>query len=84
MPAFIWKHAWPGLNFLFSTKKKKKKGNALRPQDVFFARWHLNADYGKEENDNQKGHDLLLQCLQGHYSGFVLKMLSGLLQKVRQ
>ena len=51
---------------------------------MFSACGHLNADYGKEENDNQKGHDLPLRCLQGHYSGFVLKMLCRLLQKVQQ
>lgn len=50
----------------------------------FFARGHLNAEDGKEENDNQKGHDLPLWCLQGRYSGFVLKTLCGLLQKVQR
>ena len=70
--------------FVLFSIRKEKKGNALWPQDVFSACGHLNADYEKEENDNQKGHDLPLRCLQGHYSGFVLKMLCRLLQKVQQ
>lgn len=50
---------------LFSTKKK---GNALRPQDVFLARGHLNAEDGKEEMTTRKG----TICLCGASRSFIL------------